>query len=106
MDKEKKGYLTSPDLSKSLEQFSKEAKCSAPDKDKLQKLMEKYDVNKDKKVDPKEFTKMATELFNIQIVSAGKVDSKNPSQQNIDEHKEQVPEVDEATKERRGATNG
>lgn len=102
VDKDKNGVLTVADLTKSLEQFAVQAGRPAPQKAQVQKLLEKYDANKDQKIDTKEFSKLVTELFNIEVVG-GQGKPSNNILDDIEENKEdteRVEELDEKTKQR------
>jgi len=70
IDKDKSGFIDSKELTNILEQFGKETQIQTPSKTQFQKIFEKYDANKDRKISYKEFGVMAGELFNIEVVSA------------------------------------
>lgn len=99
IDKDKNGVINAADLTKAFEAFGFEAKLKQPASVHAQKLVEKYDANKDRKIDFSEFRNMAAELYNVDVVSAqkgGKIEEEHKS----DSHVEIPPEVDEATKQR------
>jgi len=97
IDKDKSGFISSAELTKALDAFGFEAKLKQPASAQSQKLIEKYDANKDKKIEYSEFKNMAGELYNIDIVSASK---KGTEEQKSSREVEIPPEVDEATKQR------
>lgn len=110
IDKDKKQFLIPDQLSKAFEQFAVQAKVPAPQKAQVQKIFEKYDANKDLKIDFKEFSKMASELFNIEVIPTQQSptkpkDAKTGALQDIeedkDEHLDKVEELDEKGKERK-----
>jgi len=72
IDKDKNGVITVGELTKAFEAFGFEAKLKQPASTQAQKLVDKYDTNKDKKIEFSEFKNMAAELYNLDIVGAQK----------------------------------
>ena len=50
-----------------MNEFATQSKLPPPSKADIQKIFDKYDANKDRKIDYKEFSRMAGEVFNIEI---------------------------------------
>lgn len=71
-DKDKSGFISSAELNACLEGFSAQAKRPKPEKGELQKIFDKYDANKNRNIDYKEFSKMASEIFNIDVLPGSK----------------------------------
>jgi Ca2+-binding EF-hand superfamily protein len=100
IDKDKNGTINVAELTKAFEAFGFEAKLKQPASAQAQKLIEKYDTNKDKKIEFSEFRNMASELYNIDIVGGQKGGKTAGEEHKSDSHVEIPPEVDEATKQR------
>jgi len=100
IDKDKNGTITVGELTKAFEAFGFEAKLKQPASTQAQKLVDKYDTNKDKKIEFSEFKNMAAELYNLDIVGAQKGKTAGGEEHKNDSHVEIPPEVDEATKQR------